>query len=474
MFISLLAFLAGITVSLKTSGIVFIALSVAASVILSFLTKKLPIAVFLAAGVLLGSFSKWADTPQLTPGEKGFIVRQFRATGFPVLREDGRYEIRCGNVKIVSAECKRLYRTQIVRVAGTVSVSEFNSRFYIQVFAKEITVLDAGFAPFRFVSLLREWINGRIALAGRAEIRPLLYAMITGNTNFISYSVKETFRMTGVTHLLAISGLNVAIIGIALFFLFRKTAGEKTAIVVSCGAVVLYVFAAGFGASLLRAGIMFTLYQLLKYSGRKPDPLDVVAVSVFPVLAFDATLLFETGFWLSYGAVLGILLLSSGLRKLVRLPGAAGTGVSETLAVTLSANFATLPILAFVFGGISLAAPLANLVIIPIFNVLTVVLFAEFASLAAGIPFLPAVLETALSFLWAFCAAVSEMLSYLPGGYLALTQEQAVIAVALSGAVGAVIFFLPGFVYRRRVGKLRVLHAKSAFPGGNKGDCMEK
>lgn len=474
MYLSLLAFLAGITVSLKTSGIVYIALFAAVSIIISFITKKFSLAVLLAAGVLLGSLSKWADTPQLTPGEKGFIVRKFRVTGFPVLREDGRYEIRCGNVKIISAECKNLYRTETVRVAGTASVSEFNSRFFIQVFAKEITVLDGGFTPFRLVSRLREWINGRIALAGREDVRSLLYAMITGNTNFIGYSVKETFRMTGVTHLLAISGLNVAIIGIALFFLFRKTAGEKTAIIISCGAVVLYVFAAGFGASLLRAGIMFTLYQLLKYSGRKPDPLDVAAVSVFPVLAFDATLLFETGFWLSYGAVLGILLLSSGLRKLIRLPGAAGESVSETLAVTLSANFATLPVLVFVFGGISLAAPLANLIIIPVFNVLTVVLFAEFASLAAGIPFLPAIQETALSVLWSFCVTVSDILSYLPGGYLTLTPDQAVIAIALCGTAGAGIFFLPGFVYRRRLGKLRVLHAKSAFSDRNDGDLMGK
>lgn len=461
---ALAAFLAGIVVSLKTTGLFFILLLPVLAAVISFLLKKPAILFFLIAGILLGTSSKWADTGMDGLQERGFIVRTFRVTGFPVLREDGQYEVKCGNVRLISPEGFKLYRTQTVRAAGSVFMTETNGYRSYRIYTKEISVLGKGFSPFRSVSMLRKWVNDKILTARNKDVRTLLYAMITGNSNFLGYSVKETFRMTGITHLLAISGLNVAVIGIGIYFLLKKIAGQKAALLVSSAAVVLYVVTAGFGASILRAGIMFILYQSLKLSGREPDPLDVVLVSVFPVLAFDATLLFEIGFWLSYGAVLGILFLSSGLQKAFKPAGPAGKNISETLAVTLSANLMTLPILAFVFRSISLAAPMANLLIIPVFNILTFVLFAEFISLLTGIPFVPFLLESALAFLWSVCIAVSDWLSFLPFSYLKFSSTQSAVLIFIYCFFALITLTFPPLLFRIRYKKLLLLKIKPSGP----------
>lgn len=460
---ALALFVSGTASAFFTTGfaitLVFSAVAAAAVIV----AKKPLLLFFLAAGILSGWLSRPAIAePNLRDGV--FTVETFRVTGFPVLRDDGQYEIKCGRVKLVSPTAFSLYRSQDVRAAGSVSVSETNGFRSFRIYAKEVSVVGEGFKPFRFVSLVRKWVNDRIGSVKNIDVRTLLYAMITGNTNFLGYSVKESFRMTGITHLLAISGLNVAVIGIGIFFILKKIAGQKPALLVSIAAVALYVITAGFGASILRAGIMFTLYQGLKLTGRNPDPIDVVIVSVFPVLAFDAALLSDIGFWLSYGALLGILFLSSGIRDLFRVSGRAVNAVSETVAVTLSANLTTLPVLVFFFRGISLAAPIANLLVIPVFNILTFALFAEFLAVIAGIPFIPFLLETLLGFLWTICVTISDWLSFIPYSYISFTERQALYLTVFYCLFAVSVMILPPALFRIRLKKLALLRRAPSAP----------
>lgn len=454
-----ISFVSGLFTALQFHSFWISAAVLGAAVLASVFCKKPALTVLTAAGLVLGHVHQASMPVQPVIRDKGFVNAVFHVTGFPVLTPEGKYRVTCGNVTLISENLHSLYRSQSVYAAGPASSFSTNGRTFRTVIVREFRTVREGFRPFAAVSAVRKWTDERIRRETDPDIRSLLYTMILGNTQFLSYSVKESFRMTGVTHLLAISGLNVALIGMSVFFLLNVLFGKKPALALSCSVVALYVVTAGFGASVLRAGIMFCLYQFLRFPGKDPDILDVTAASLFPVLTFDPFLLFDMGFWLSYGALTGIILFGNQLRTLL---APAGRIVSETLGTTFAANITTLPLLMFFFGGFSLAAPLANLVILPVFNIITCLLFLLFLSFISGLTLpVPAVLlELPLKFLWQFSTGAADLLSLIPGAFLTLPPEAKILFPTVYTAAALGTLLKQRLSFRRRVQTLTEMRDK--------------
>ena len=178
-------------------------------------------------------------------------------------------------------------------------------------------------------------------------------------------SLNDLFSITGVTHIVAISGYNITIIA-TIFIALCKTLyiPRKKASGVVVGGIMLFVIFTGASASVVRAGIMGVLVLIAKQSSRKSAIGNVlVLTAVIMTIQNPFVLIWDAGFQLSFLATMGLVYLSPIIEKYMsKLPNILG--IKESLISTLSAIIATLPLILFQFGRLSIVAPIVNILIL--------------------------------------------------------------------------------------------------------------
>ncbi|HET9163649.1 MAG TPA: ComEC/Rec2 family competence protein [Solirubrobacterales bacterium] len=192
---------------------------------------------------------------------------------------------------------------------------------------------------------------------------------VLGEDERIDAATTEDFRRSGLSHLLAVSGQNVALLALlAMPLLAVLGMPLHTRLVWVLGLIAVYVPLAGAGPSVLRAGIMGGLSVLATLSGRRLSRLYALAFAAAALLALEPGIAADVGWQLSFAAVLGILLLAAPLRAaIVARIGGRGwrRGLADGMALTISATLATAPLIAFHFEEVSTTALLANLLALP-------------------------------------------------------------------------------------------------------------
>jgi competence protein ComEC len=212
----------------------------------------------------------------------------------------------------------------------------------------------------------------------------ILGALILGDKNRIADYFKQKLNTAGIRHLTAVSGMHIVIVSKIIMFLFLFLGlWKKQAIGLSLVFIFLFIALTGFQTSSIRAGIMGSLFLIGPLFGRKSDSARALTLAGLVMLAINPFLIYDAGFQLSFAAALGIILLSSTIKKYLK---------SEILASTLSAYIFTLPILVYSFGRLSLVGPITNLLVLPIMPALMVVGFI--ASLFKFLAFIPLIFLT--------------------------------------------------------------------------------
>jgi competence protein ComEC len=200
-----------------------------------------------------------------------------------------------------------------------------------------------------------------------ATERALLAGFLLGDTRAIPEHLVDDFRASGLSHLLAVSGANVAfVLAIVAPLLRRLRLGARLA----GGLAVLVLFGTmtRWEPSVLRASAMAGLAMLATFLGRPADGRRLLTLAVTGLLLLDPFLLHSIGFLLSAGASAGIVLLAPA--TVARLPGPRP--IAEALGVTAAAQLGVLPVLVPVFGSVPLVALPANLLAAPAVGPLTV------------------------------------------------------------------------------------------------------
>lgn len=197
----------------------------------------------------------------------------------------------------------------------------------------------------------------------------LARGFILGEDERIDAATAESFRRSGLSHLLAVSGQNVALLVLlAMPVLAALGLGLRARLLWAIGLIAVYVPLAGAGPSIQRAGVMGALSVWATLAGRRPARFYVLALAALVTLAFDPGVAADVGWQLSFAAVLGILLLARPLRQ--RIEALTGTaraarGLAEGAAMTVAATLATAPLIAFHFGAVSTTTVVANLLALP-------------------------------------------------------------------------------------------------------------
>lgn len=198
----------------------------------------------------------------------------------------------------------------------------------------------------------------------------LVRGLTIGDTSDISPVTEEHFRRSGLAHLLAVSGSNVAIVLGAVIFLAARL--SLAARVVLCAAgLCFFVAVVGPEPSVLRAATMGALGLVGVLGGRPTEPLQTLGLALALLLVARPQMAESVGLQLSAAATAGLVLWTRPLAGLLqrRLPGP----LAFAIAVPVAAQTAVLPILAGVFGQISLVAPGANLLALPAVAPVTIV-----------------------------------------------------------------------------------------------------
>ncbi len=200
----------------------------------------------------------------------------------------------------------------------------------------------------------------------------LLKATVLGDRSGLTPEMNRAFLDSGTYHILAISGLNVSLLAGALFGLFRLfRASPRVAAGASAVLVTFYAALAGAGASVIRAAVMADVYLLAVVLDRRADALNSLALSALAILWWNPRFLHDVGFQLTYLATLGIILVVPRCQsRLVWLPRPLRWTL-ESVAITVAATAATLPILAGSFNRVSPAGLVANIPIVPLSGLVT-------------------------------------------------------------------------------------------------------
>ncbi|MEV4349351.1 ComEC/Rec2 family competence protein [Actinoplanes sp. NPDC049596] len=193
----------------------------------------------------------------------------------------------------------------------------------------------------------------------------LLPGLVVGDTSRLDPALEEDFRTTGMTHLNAVSGANVAIVlGVVLFAVRRTRAGPVVTAGVCAVALVGFVILARPSPSVVRAAAMGAIGLIGLASGRRRAALPALAAGVAVLILVDPELAADPGFALSVLATSGLLLLAPVWRDGLRRRGWPA-GLAEALAVPAAAQVACGPVVAGLSGTISLVAVPANLLAVP-------------------------------------------------------------------------------------------------------------
>lgn len=227
------------------------------------------------------------------------------------------------------------------------------------------------------------------------RIQEFLKGIILADRTEMDAETVKDFNQTGLVHLLAISGSHMVIIfWIVLSILNQIIPVKKRRFSIILSILFIWVFAIfiDFGSSVMRSCLMISCYYIMVLLQRKSDLLHSLALSAFILLTFDSNQLFDVGFQLSYVAVLGIWWLTNPIKNLFRKPRFKAEKVFyEISAMTFAAQIATLPLAIYYFHQFSFVSIIANLLIIPLSEVIIVSSLLIVILIALGfskIPFL--------------------------------------------------------------------------------------
>jgi competence protein ComEC len=296
-----------------------------------------------------------------------------------------------------------------------------------------------------------------LASGMRAREAALARGFVLGEDERIDAATVEDFRRAGLSHLLAVSGQNVALLALlAMPLLALLGMPLRTRLLWIVAAIAVYVPLAGGGPSIVRAGVMGALTLLATFAGRRASRLYALAIAAIVTLAIDPGVGADVGWQLSFAAVFGILVISGPLRK--EIAGRLGSGglrgaLSEGVAVTVAATLATAPLIAFHFGELSTVSLFANLLALP--AVAPAMWLCMLTSIGAQVPGFPASIPNAIAApLLAYIAAVA---SWCGRPRWALLEVELGIRGLLASylALAGAVIAIPALLRRRRIAALR-------------------
>jgi competence protein ComEC len=294
-----------------------------------------------------------------------------------------------------------------------------------------------------FVDGVRDRASAALGAGTPPAGAELLRGFVLGEDDRIDDATVQDFRRSGLAHLLAVSGENIALLALLavpiLALLGVPLRARLTGVLALIG---LYVLVTGAGASIQRAGAMGAAVIFAALAGRPRSRWYVVLLAAFATLIVNPLATGDPGWQLSFAAVAGIMLMAAPIRDSL-LPGRGRHAspirrlLAEGAGVTVSATLATTPLIAIDFGTASLTTLPANLLALP--AVAPVMWLGMLVAALGQVPGLPVEPLTALAgALAGYVAQVAHWLGSPPWAQVTAPPAGVVLPASAVGAAGLV------------------------------------
>ncbi len=282
------------------------------------------------------------------------------------------------------------------------------------------------------------------------EIGGVAYALMFGDKSMIESDIYSAFRASGTAHLLAISGLHIAILIGIIYLLIEKINIRKLyKFLIMFGLMFLYCFMCGFGPSVVRASVMGLVMIGCKLLGKKYDSLNSLGLACMMILLVRPMAIFDVGFLLSFVAVFAIILFSKTLDK-INIKQKWLKNIITTMLLTTIITIMTYPITASFFGEVAIYSVLANLVVIPLFSAGYILLFISNLLAYIGLKVLLFVPKG----IFGAVIIINKLLAKLPG---------AVVRVAGVGIALALLIYIAIIIASRFINLKVITKVLSCF-----------
>lgn len=337
----------------------------------------------------------------------------------------------------------------------------------IHASAKAMEMTKVGEATGMIASLKSLRSDLAEAFASRFDdpaLSGLCNAMLLGDRTHLDSDVRTDFSATGLSHIVAISGMNFAIIyGVLVVLLqplLRLRNGRRIRSLVIVPLLFFFALLTGANPAVIRAAFMLSLLDLSQAFHSKSNSLNALAASALVFLSIDPQSLFTPDFQLSYAAVAGILLLQNPIlrylhRRLPKLP----RFLASPMAVTLAAQLATTPLVAWHFHSFPTYFLLANIVVLPFVTLVVQIGFAGF--LLAWIPGLGDAWGGIMDFLLYVITGLAHVMADLPGATItAINATETGLWILLAQVVIGLMVLERRFFTR----SIRTLRSNSSRP----------
>ena len=293
-----------------------------------------------------------------------------------VLLASGSEHIPIKNIKVFLKKQEKLLAGMTVQISGKLEETEspgnpgeFDSRqFYacqkIYYLMKNGIVRKKSRTYSAYRQALQDFKEKICSILQTAapEDAGVFEAMLIGEKKELDQDLKLRYQMAGMIHILAISGLHISMLGLGLFQILKLAGGGNfLAGMISLTVMLQYGLLTGGGVSAMRAVGMFLVATGAKILGRSYDLLTALALSAILLILDSPAYLYSSSFLLSFGAVVGLGVTAPVLSSFFT----AEHKLINTLLASLAVQITTLPLVLTIYGEVSVAGLLLNLIVLP-------------------------------------------------------------------------------------------------------------
>ena len=293
-------------------------------------------------------------------GKRGKVL--VRSPLYPVFSYGDEVEIKC-NLKRVENFADKFQYDKYLAMSGVYSICYYPS----------IKLVDINKGKFvrGYIIIAKTKFANSIDMLWPEPKSSFMAGLLYGSRSGLSENVMENFNRTGITHIIAISGYNITIVVmIVMTLLIAIGFWRRQAFWGTLAMLFFFVLFTGATASVVRAGVMGSIGLLAKYWGRQAKMGNIILLALALMLVINPLVLFyDVGFQLSFLATIGLVYICPIFEKIIfRYKMFSANGIIknfvEMVIATLSAIIATLPLVIYQFGRISVVAVIVNCLIL--------------------------------------------------------------------------------------------------------------
>lgn len=323
-------------------------------------------------------------------GKKNVVLDNLEIDGVSI---DGKlivnfYESGSENVKFLRYGDVLSVKNVDVYFNDLVKDNEFMSYYFIEDYRyTAYTTLNSVSVSIGEMNFLESMhFNVRNTLVNViGEYGNIAYGVITGNKNYIDTEVREEYSISGLAHILAVSGLHIGFLVLIITLLLKLIKVKQLPSLIITGVLLLlYNFFIGGAVSAIRASIMAMAILSAKCLGSRSDSLNNLCLAVTIILTIMPQSIFDVGFLMSVGSVFGIIAIYPLIYKVVgsKIKNKVLNGAISVVCVSVSAQIGVFPVSVVGFNSIAPYSIISNLLVVPVLGLAyTYLLFATTVSM---------------------------------------------------------------------------------------------